>query len=346
MTASSDDRIPADLGLAAVAEWAPHERCWMAWPCRESLWGKRTGAARSAIAELARTIARYEPVVVLANEAHVADASIRCGPGVEVLPIAIDDSWPRDTGPVFLAGKRGRAGAVFRFNGWGGIHIPYQDDAQLAQRMLERLSLAAYSVPLVLEGGALDGDGEGTILVTESCALDPNRNPGASREIVEEGLRHYLGAGAVIWLEGGLEHDETGGHADNVARFVAPGRVAALDPGAPGEPNHDPLAANLAILLTTKDAQLRGLEIVTVPQPAPRRLDGRLLCQSYLNFCIANGAVIVPVFDDGADGEALRILAACFPGRRVEPFAAADIVFGGGGIHCATLNEPAKLDET
>lgn len=336
---------PAAAGFALPADWSPHDRCWMAWPCREALWAGRIAAAREAFAALAKVIAVYEPVTMIAREAHVVDASIMCGVGVEVMPLVIDDSWVRDTGPAFLTGPDGRrvrlAGVDWGFNGWGGKYVPYADDAAIAERVLARLEIPRYVTPVVLEGGAYSCDGEGTLIIAEQCALNENRNPGVTREDMTRTLKDYLGVHEVSWLAGGLDNDETEGHVDNVARFAAPGLVLAVSPGEPGDDSFDVLTENLARLASARDAQGRRLEVHELPRPAPRLIDGRALTQSYANFYVANGAVIVPSFEDSNDDKARGIIAHAFPKRRVEQIPAADISFGGGGIHCATLEQPA-----
>jgi agmatine deiminase len=332
---------PAAGGFALPADWSPHTRCWMAWPCRESLWAGRIAEARAAFAELAKAIADYEPVTMMAREAHVVDASIMCGAGVEVMPLALDDSWARDTGPAFLTGQAGTAGVDWGFNGWGGKYAPHADDDAIAEKVLARLGFPRYAAPVVLEGGAYTCDGEGTLIVTEQCALNRNRNPGLTLEVMTQTLKDYLGVRKVIWLAGGLDRDETEGHVDNVARFAAPGVVLAVSPGEPGDDSFEVLTENLARLSAARDAQGRRLEVRELPRPAPRLIDGRELVQSYANFYVANGAVIAPIFEDPNDGKAHEVIAHAFPKRRIEQVRAADICFGGGGIHCATLEQPA-----
>ncbi len=339
---------PAAGGFTLPADWSPHTRCWMAWPCREALWLGRIAEARAAYAELAKVVAAYEPVTMIAREAHVVDASIMCGAGVEVMPLAIDDSWIRDTGPAFLtgpagalAGPAGVAGVDCGFNGWGGKYTPFADDAAIAEKVLARLGIPRYAAPVVLEGGAYICDGEGTIIVTEQCALNENRNPGLTREDMTQTLKDYLGVDEVIWLAGGLDHDETEGHVDNVARFAAPGLVLAVSPGELGDDSFDVLTENLARLSAARDARGRRLEVRELPRPAPRLIDGRVCVQSYANFYVANGAVIAPYSEDSNDSKAREVIASAFPGRRFEQVAAVDISYGGGGIHCATLDQPA-----
>lgn len=334
---------PADDGFFMPAEWGPHKRCWMAWPCRTELWGEGLDAARDAYTEVAKAIADFEPVTMVANGAEIAEVSLRFGAGVALLPLAHDDSWMRDNGPTFLVdGTGGLAAVDWRFNAWGGKYDAYESDAAVAGAILKHLDVPAYQAPLVLEGGSIHVDGEGTLLTTEQCLLNPNRNPRLSRAQIEEHLRAYLGVRRVIWLGQGLEDDETDGHVDNLACFVQPGVVLALSTDDPDDGNYAALQDNLARLRAAKDAAGRELEIVEISQPA-RRMgeDGRRLALSYINFYIANGGVVMPSFEDAKDTAAFDIVSQWFPGRVVRQIPMLDIVVGGGGIHCITQQQPA-----
>lgn len=333
---------PRADGLAMPAEWAPHRRCWMAWPCREELWGDRLEAARQVTAEIAKAIATFEPVTMLARPDLTASASLGCGPGIAVLPMAQDDSWTRDTGPSFVTAPDGRlAGVAWRFNAWGEQWEHYAQDAAMARRVLEHLGVPRYDAPIVLEGGAIAVDGEGTCLVCEPSILDPKRNPGLDRAAIEAVLRDYLGVELVLWLPHGLVDDETRGHVDNVACFAGPGRVLAMVRDEPGDPDHDGLRANLDLLRGATDARGRRLEVVPIQAPRPRARDrGRRLTLSYVNLYIANGGVVMPGFHDPADSAALRAVQAAFPDREVVQVEASELLWGGGGIHCITQQEP------
>jgi agmatine deiminase len=333
---------PAARGYRMPAEGAPHARCWMAWPCRASMWGERLGAARAAFAEVARTVARFEPVTMIARPDDGAAARQALGDVVSVLELPLDDSWARDIGPTFLVHPaRGLAGVAWRFNAWGGKYPDYAADAQLARRLLAQLELPCFEAPFVLEGGAIHVDGEGTALVTEQCLLNPNRNPGLSRVEIEDHLRAWLGVETVIWLGQGLVDDETDGHVDNLACFVRPGIVMALGEPDPRDANFAALADNDRRLRAAKDTRGRSLEVILVNQPATRMIAGRRLALSYINFYRANGAVVGPRFDDPRDADAQTKLAAAFPGMTIATVPALDILFGGGGIHCITQQQPA-----
>ena len=338
---------PAEHGFHMPAEWVPHRRCWMAWPCREELWGDRLDAAHAAYADVARAVAAFEPVTMICRPADVTEASLACGPGIEVMSVDIDDSWVRDTGPTFLVDQiGGLAGVDWRFNGWGGRYWPFDNEDALAGVLIGRVQAHRFEAPFVLEGGAIHVDGEGTVLATEACLLNANRNPSMSREAIEQGLRDYLGVRQVIWLAGGLEDDETDGHVDNVACFVRPGVVLAMVAEDPGDGNHAVLNENLERLRAAKDAADRPLEIITVPQP-PRRMDaGKRLPLSYVNLYIANGGVVMPAFGAAEDQRAYRVVRDAFPGRLVHQVPADDIVIGGGGIHCITQQQPSVEHHT
>jgi len=336
-------RHPTDDGFFMPAEWQPHRRCWMAWPCREETWGDRLDAARSAYAEVAKAIAEFEPVTMMANPEDVAEVSLRCSPGIGSMPMALDDSWTRDTGPSFLIdGKGALAGVDWRFNAWGNTYRNYDNDAALAEAILSHLGVPRFEAPLVLEGGSIHVDGEGSVLVTEQCLLNPNRNPDLSRTEIEDLLRAYLGVSTVIWLGRGLEDDETDGHVDNLACFVRPGAVLALSTNDPEDGNYEALSDNLARLRAARDAKGRELEVIEVQQPAPGHDDaGRRLAKSYVNFYIANDGIVMPGFEDGKDHAAFEIVTKCFADRNVCQIPVLDIVHGGGGIHCITQQEPA-----
>ncbi|MFQ5772921.1 MAG: agmatine/peptidylarginine deiminase [Kiloniellaceae bacterium] len=336
-------RYPAADGFFMPAEWHPHGRCWMAWPCRAELWGERLDMARTAYAEVAKTIAAFEPVTMLAKPEDVAEVSLRCGSGVASVPMALDDSWVRDTGPTFVIdGKGGLAGVDWRFNAWGNKYQDYDRDAALAGAVLDHLGVPRYEAPLVLEGGSIHVDGEGTLLTTEQCLLNPNRNPGLSREEIERLLCAHLGVRSIIWLGQGLEDDETDGHIDNLACFVRPGVVLALSANDPEDGNHAALQDNLARLRAARDAKGRALEVVEVQQPGrDEGENGRRLAKSYVNLYIANGGVVMPAFEDGKDRPAYEAVARCFSNREVRQVPVLDIVHGGGGIHCITQQQPA-----
>lgn len=331
---------PQDDGLHMPAEWAPHAGCWMAWPKRAALWGDGFDAACNAYAAVAHAIAAFEPVWMISDDARAAAAY--CGADIEIVEMPQDDSWTRDTGPSFVVDLVGKvAGVDWRFNGWGGVYPDHEKDDAMAGAVLARLGMRRYRAPFVLEGGAVHVDGEGCVLATEQCLL--SRNPGMTRAQIEEGLRAYLGASEIIWLGEGLTEDETAGHIDNVACFARPGAVVVLEESDAGDANFAVLKENIRRLGEARDARGRPLEIVALPQPARRAGPGGRLSLSYVNYYLAEGAVIMPGFDDPADEAARDILSATFPGREVVQLDALAIVQGGGGIHCITQQQPKGL---
>ncbi|CAO3444853.1 Agmatine deiminase (EC 3.5.3.12) [Azospirillum argentinense] len=334
---------PAAEGFTMPGEWARHTRCWMAWPCRPETWPEGAfDAAAAAYTDVARAISRFEPVTMVCDPADVADASLACGPGVEILPLPISDSWIRDTGPSFVTDGKGQvAGVHWRFNAWGGNYPDSAKDQQVGRLMLDHLGLRRFEAPLVMEGGSFHVDGEGTLLTTEQCLLNPNRNPNLGKAEIEELLKEHLGISSVIWLGEGYQDDETDGHIDEIALFVKPGVVMAITTDDPGDANFKAFQDNLDRLKRARDAQGRELEVIPVRQPARRDENGVRLTLSYTNLYIANGGIVMPAFEDSADDEAFRIVRRAFPDREVVQVPALDIVRGGGGIHCITQQQPA-----
>jgi agmatine deiminase len=327
---------------ALPAEWAPHARTWLAWPARPATWHGGIEAGRAVHVELAKALAAFEPVTMACNPSEMAEASLMCGPGIDLVPIPLSDGWMRDIGPTFVTdGSGGIAGVDWIFNGWGGLHDDFATDAQVAAEVLRLSGCPRFAAPIVLEGGAFSGDGAGTLLVTEECLLDPRRNPGKSKADLEAVLAEYLGIKSVIWLGRGYEGDETGGHVDEVACFVKPGTVMLQVTTDPEDPNYLTQHDNLARLRSARDAGGQSLDVVEIPQPARREQDGRRLTLSYINFVFANGGLIMPSFGDVCDDPAFRIFSGLFPDRKIIQLLVDDLVIGGGGMHCITQQEPA-----
>src|SRR3954468_15820544 len=285
------------------AEWTEHERTLMAWPARVELWGDGLAQAKRDYAEIAQALAAFEPVLMVAPPGTGAEVRRMCGSGVEVLELPIDDSWVRDSGPIFVTGSGGRrAGVDFGFNGWGGKFLPFDRDDALPRALLAELGVDRFEAPLVLEGGSICVDGEGTLITTAQCLLPPSRNPELSSDQIEALLADYLGIETVIWLPHGLvEDNDTDGHVDIVAAFAEPGRVLLQTVAEVASPNSEPLQANLERLRSTVDARGRQIEVVeldVLPASEVRGLPG---CVPYTNLYIANGAVIVPVSGEDPD---------------------------------------------
>ncbi|MEA2354145.1 MAG: agmatine deiminase [Solirubrobacteraceae bacterium] len=327
------------------AEWEPHARCLMAWPARPELWGDRLAQAERDYAAIARVIAAREPVLMAARPEAADRARSLCGDGVEVAVAELDDSWMRDTGPVFVRAPGGAVlGVDFAFNGWGEKYRPYDADDRLPARLLELLGVPRVDAGgFVLEGGAIGVDGAGTLVTTESVLLNPNRNPGLGRAEVEERLARHLGADRVIWLAGGLVEDrDTDGHVDNVCHFLGPGRVIAQTVPDPASPNHATCAENVRRLRAAHDVRGRPLEVVEMPHlPYVPGCDPPVVAP-YLNFYLAPGAVVVPVTGAATDAAALALIGGALPGREVVAVPGATLARGGGGVHCITQQQPAS----
>jgi agmatine deiminase len=336
---SADER---PVGLRMPAEWAPHERTLIAWPAREEAWrGTTIEQARDVHAEVVAAIAAFEPVTLVADPAHAADARRRVtAEHVELLEAPIDDSWLRDSGPLVVLGPDGRrAGIDFRFNAWGEAFAPYDRDAAVAARLLDHLEIERFASPLVLEGGSIAVDGTGRLVTTEQCLLNRNRNPLLGRAEIERELSAHLGAEQVVWLGQGLVEDaDTDGHVDNVCAFLAPRRVLlqmAADGDDPNSANAEENARRL------RDA---GIEVVRWELlPRTRREDGSVVAIPYTNLYLCNGAAVVPLGeqDPDMDAEALDRLSALLPGREVVGVPGRTLALGGGGVHCITQQVPA-----
>ena len=336
---------PASLGFAMPAEWARHERSFLAWPCRRELWGDaaRMQRAKAATARLARAIAEVERVAMIARPEDGAEAERQCGKGVEVIALPIDDSWVRDSGPIFVRRGSEIAGVDFAFNGWGEKYHPFKRDDELPARLLSRLGLRRFASAMVLEGGSVAVDGAGVLMTTDECLMSPNRNPGLSRGEIENELRAFLGVRDIVWLPFGLEDDETDGHIDNVAAFAAPDLVLMNWTEDETDGNRARMIANERALVQAGERLGRRFEIIKLPQPKRESgWHGTRLPRSYINFYVANGTVFAPCFDDPMDKEAARILGECFQSRDVVQVPMDDIVGGGGGIHCITQQQPAS----
>ena len=320
------------------AEWSPHRRCWMAWPCREDFWGNRLEAARTAHLQTALAISKFEPVRMVARPQDAADARKRLGAAAEVWALPLDDSWLRDSGPTFVRDQNGAATMVdWRFNAWGEKHRPFADDDRLPARLAARTGTPRARAPLVMEGGSFHADGEGTVLTTEQCLLHPNRNPELSRTEIEAALRKFLGAEKIIWLAGDPTDAETDGHVDGVACFVGAGRVLAEVSADAHSPDHAALAENISRLRSARDARGRRLEVLEMPRRS--FADGWL--GAYVNFYFANGGAVMPGYGcPDADLRALEVLRRALPGREVAQVDASALAWGGGGVHCITQQEP------
>jgi agmatine deiminase len=332
---------PRQAGFHMPAEWEPHEATWVAWPSHADLWQENLPAARAAFASMVAEIAEGELVHVLVPDDEQESLARAALPsrGTRFHRVPFGDIWTRDTAPLFLRGPSGAAATVrFRFNGWGGKYVLEHDDG-VAERVAALAPQArAFAMPFVLEGGAVEVDGQGSVLTTRQCLLNPNRNGPVDEKTVEGWLRDALGVERVLWLGDGLLHDHTDGHVDTIARFVRPGVVLLMEPRGPDDPNRDALGALL------RDAAAHKLEIVRVPSPG-RVVDaeGRVTPASYVNYYLSNAAVVVPTYGAPSDDEAVERIGALFPGRRAVGVDARAVLTGGGAFHCITQQEPRAV---
>jgi agmatine deiminase len=332
---------PREEGFFMPAEWASHSCCWMAWPCRAGLWANEAAVARE-YADVANAIARFEPVKMLVPPAKTREARALLTDRVSLIEMPIDDSWARDSGPNFLVNPSGElAGSTWTFNAWGGKYETHDQDARMGSRILRLAGAREFPSDLVAEGGGVTVDGEGTVITTESCFPNANRNPGLGKKDIEEELCRTLGTEKVIWLPGDPQETETDGHVDGIAAFVEPGRVLVELCPDPNLSHYHTGQRNLAALRNQTDARGRRLEIEVIYEghypPDPWVRD----CRSYINAYLANGAVIVPGYRDERDAAAVETYQRLYPGRTVVQVQIRNIALGGGGIHCITQQQPA-----
>lgn len=336
---------PTDEGYTMPAEWAPHAGCWMAWPKRREIWREYLEPAREDYVRVARAIARFEPLTMVADTPDAEDARRRLGSSIRVVELPIDDSWLRDSGPSFVLNATGeRAAACFVFNAWGDKYHPHDQDAAVGARIGALAGDRVYTSELCVEGGGFLSDGEGTLITAETCVLNPNRNPGWTKARAEAELSAMLGVRKVIWLPGDVTDTETDGHVDGYVAYFKPGGVLLETVADPVDPRFAIMAENKQVLETERDARGRKFEIVPIAE-APRSVvpkDSHAFCRSYVNFYIANGAIIVPAYGTKEDAEVAATLTAAYPGREIVPVVLNDLFRGGGGIHCITQQEPAR----
>ncbi len=309
----------------------------MGWPCRADLWAETMDQARADYATVANAIAAFEPVTMIANAgADAAGARAACTAGVEIVELALDDSWLRDCGPIYVVDDDGasRTAVHFGFNAWGEKFPPWDRDAAVGRLIAEHLGDRVVDGGMVLEGGSILTDGAGTLLTTEQCLLNPNRNPSLSREQIEATLRERLGVRSFVWLGMGLLEDrDTDGHVDLIAAFTRPGEVL-LQTVPEDNPNFANCQKNLSVLVSS------GVQVTELPYLPYATVAGETVAGSYLNFYICNGGVIVPVAGADSDAAALEIIAGCYPGREVVPVPGLVLAYGGGGPHCITQQVP------
>ncbi len=352
MTRAALAASPRAAGYRQPAEWEEHRAVWVAWPSHAELWEGALEPVRTAWIEMARAVVDIDPAtglprgerleVLAPDERNEATARSRlAGIPARFHRIPFGDVWLRDIAPLFVKGEEGVAAVSFAFNGWGGKYV-LPGDELVSARVALAARMRAFTVPWVLEGGAVEVDGAGTCLTTRQCLLNPNRNPGMTADDVEAGLREALGVEKVLWLNEGLRNDHTDGHVDTLARFVAEGVVVSMHPDGPADPNRQALEEVEKDLRSFRDAKGRGLDVVTIPSPGfVPGADGAPMPASYVNFFIGNRSVVVPVYGAPADDAALEALLPLFPGRRIVGVPARELLGGGGAWHCITQQEPA-----
>ena len=329
------------------AEWDRHSACWLAWPCHGHLWRENLAPAQGEFAALCQAIAGDggETLEILVQDA-LAETEARAALApvigqVRFHRVPVGDIWLRDTAPIFVKDGAGRLhAACFRFNGWGGKYLLPGDD-QVALQVAALSGLPRIEPDWILEGGSVEVDGEGTVLTTRQCLLNPNRNPGLDQAQIESALREGLGAEKVLWLEEGLLNDHTDGHIDTLARFVAPGVVVCMEAEDPADPNAATLDRLAADLASFTDARGRRLQVVRIPSPGVvRDAEGGLMPASFVNFYLGNRSVVVPTYGTPYDEAAVAALVPLFPERRVLGRSARAILSGGGAFHCITQQQP------
>jgi agmatine deiminase len=355
---------PAADGYRMPGEFEAHRGCWMLWPERPDNWRLHAGPAQRAYAAVAEAINPSDPVTMGVTDQQFEHCRSLLSPSIRVVEISSDDAWIRDCGPTFLTdGRGGTRGVDWQFNAWGGLqgglYAPWDRDDRVAAKVLEIERAGRYRAPLVLEGGSIHVDGEGTVLSTEECLLNPNRNPGLSRAQIEQELLAYLGAEKVLWLGRGVYNDETDGHIDNFACFVRPGVVLLTWTDDSSDPQHEISADALARLEAATDARGRPLEVIRIPTPGPLRMTseeaagvqalagsrprraGDRMAGSYVNFYAGTSRIVYPLLDERFDAQAAAILGRCFPDREIMGVAGREILLGGGNVHCITQQIPA-----
>ncbi len=357
------DSTPRADGFFMPAEFAPHAGTWMLWPQRPDNWRLGGKPAQKAFAAVATAIAQFEPLTMGVNADQYSNARQMLPAHIRVVEISNNDAWLRDCGPTFVTNDKGDVrGVDWSFNAWGGLYnglyFPWDLDEAVAQKVLEMERVDRYKAPLVLEGGSIHVDGEGTCITTAECLLSPGRNPDLSQAEIEGHLKNYLNVEKVLWVPRGVFHDETTGHVDNILCYLRPGVVALTWTDDQSDPQYERSAEAYEYLMSQPDAQGRRLEVHKIHQPNPiliqpeeaegvDAVDGTLprkagdrMAASYINFYLCNGGAVIPSFDDPHDAAALETLQNLLPGRRVVSVPAREILLGGGNIHCITQQQP------
>jgi agmatine deiminase len=335
--------LPSELGFKMPAEWTRHQRTFMEWPLIDALWPKPFEEVLPAYAEIVKKILEFEPVTLIVKAEVSKQAAEFCDSEVEIIELEHNDSWIRDNGPTFLTNSSGKIAAVnWMFNAWGGKY-PFELDNMVASSILARFKVPRFDAPFIMEGGSIHVDGEGTLLTTEECLLNKNRNTNLTKPEIEVLLKLYLGIEKVIWLKQGIFGDDTDGHVDNVACFAAPGVIIIQTCANKADQDYKLSKENIEILKKTKDAKGRAFKIIEIEKPEPYYYEDTLLTLSYLNFYFVNGGIILPVFGGKnieRDFNAENILKGVFPDRKIVTVNGLIVARGGGNVHCLTQQMP------
>lgn len=361
------DSTPKQDGYRMPAEFEKQSGCWMIWPERNDNWRGGAKPAQAVFAKVAEAISRFEDMTVIASPQQYQNARARLSPRIRVVEMVNDDAWVRDCGPTFLVNDKGGLRAVdWKFNAWGGLYdglyFPWANDDLIARKICEIEGVDSYRTEnFVLEGGSIHVDGEGTVMTTEMCLLSEGRNPDMTRDEIEEMLCQYLNCEKVIWLRDGIDPDETNGHIDDVACFIAPGEVACIWTEDVENPFYqvaqdayktlcsatDAKGRKLKVhklCLTKKPCRLEGAETIDAVEGTQPREDGDISIASYMNFLIVNGAIILPQYGDENDALAVSQVQEMFPDREIVGIQTREVAFGGGNIHCITQQQPAPRE--
>ena len=346
-------KSPKELNYYMPAEWYPHKCCWMQWPYENPnhagykaipSWSHFDfEKGRLAWANVAKSISEFEQVKMLVHPNNITNAKNLLDSRIEIIELEIDDCWARDSGAIFLLNDKNELGGIdWEFNGWGKFK-PYDSDNKIAKFMLKNSSAAYFKNNMILEGGSIHVDGEGTLLTTEQCLLNKNRNPKLSQEEIEKNLKEFFNIKKIIWLKNGTD-EGTDGHVDNIACFIKPGKVIALSCNDKNDTFYDKINQNLEILKTSTDSQGRRLEVIELEMSYKRFIPNDDEPSSYINFYIANNGIVMPSFkDEKADNNAKNIIQANFPDRKIITINGIDILMGGGNVHCITQQQPISI---
>ncbi|MFV9504324.1 MAG: agmatine deiminase family protein [Oscillochloridaceae bacterium umkhey_bin13] len=342
-------QTPRSLGYRMPAEWATHQATWLSWPHKAESWPGKLDRVLPVYAQAVAALARSEPVRINVNDAAMEAqarallAEAGAQGQIQFHRFPTNDAWCRDHGAIFVVRDDApRLAAIdWDYNAWGGKYPPYALDGEIPRQMAAYLDVPCFPAGMVLEGGSIEVDGRGLLLTSEQCLLNPNRNPHLSQAEIELHLREFLGVDKILWLGEGIVGDDTDGHIDDIARFVAPGVVLAAVEEDPQDPNYHPLQENLRRLELMTDLMGNPLTILTVPMPPPLEYQGQRLPASHINYYIANQIILLPTFGGASDGRVAAVLARCYPDRTIVGLDCTDVVWGLGAWHCLTQQVPA-----